>query len=214
MFVYTITNTANGKVYVGKSVMPSTRWTQHKVDARTGENPLYRAMRKHGVGAFEFAVVEECRSEAESYDAEQRWIARLNSTTDGAGYNLTAGGKGTVRPSQETRSRMSAAKKGKPQDPEAVSRRATANRGKKRSAEQRQRLAQCDHKYRHITPAMCWELYSQGKTATEVASALGVRSVTPVYRLLRLGGYPVRTAGRQKARARLAVPYLRVVGES
>lgn len=213
MFVYVITNTVNGRVYVGKSVMPATRWTQHKVDSRTGSEPLYRAMRKYGVKAFEFAVVEECSSEIESYEAEQRWIVRLNATTDGAGYNQTMGGKGNLRPSSASRAKMSVAKKGKPQDPDAVARRAAANRGKKRSAEQRQRMAQSDHKYRHITPEKCWELYSRGLSCRAVAKALGVRSERPIHRLLRLGGYELRPAGRQQ-RQRTVVPYLRVVGES
>lgn len=212
VFVYTITNTVNGKVYVGKSCMPATRWTQHKVDCRTGDAPLYKAMRKHGTGAFEFAVVEECDSEAASYDAEQRWIARLDSTTRGSGYNQTAGGKGVFRPSPDSRAKMSAAKRGKPQSPESVARRSVALRGKKRTEEQRQRLAQSDHKYRHITPAACWELYSQGLSCRDVAERLGVASEQPVRRFLKLGGYELRSAGRQSPRPHAAIPFLRVVG--
>lgn len=198
MFVYTITNTVNGRVYVGKSVMPATRWTQHKVDSRNGSAPLYRAMRKYGIGAFEFVVVEECSSEPESYDAEKRWISRLNSTTDGWGYNQTAGGTGTFQASSATRAKMSAAKKGKKQNPESVALRAASNTGKKRTEEQKQRLVESLRKRTaHITPEACWELYSTGMSTRAVGKELGV-SAPVIERRLREGGYQIRLAGRAR----------------
>jgi group I intron endonuclease len=198
MFVYTITNTVNGRVYVGKSVMPATRWTQHKVDSRKGSSPLYRAMRKYGIGAFEFVVVEECSSESESYDAEKRWISRLNSTTDGWGYNQTAGGTGTFQASSATRAKMSAAKKGKKQSPEAVALRAAANTGKVRTEEQKQRqLIGLRKRTAHITPQACWELYSTGMSTRTVGERLGV-SAPVIERRLREGGYQLRPAGRAR----------------
>lgn len=66
-------------------------------------------MRKYGVDAFEFCVVEECESEEASYDAEARWIQRLNCLAP-RGYNLTAGGTGVTSPSAESRRKMSVAK--------------------------------------------------------------------------------------------------------
>jgi group I intron endonuclease len=153
VFIYVITNTYNSNCYVGKSCQPARRWSQHKVDARNPNKglynyPLYRALRKHGVEAFEFAVVEECESEAASYDAEARWIERLKPA-----YNQCAGGVGTTRPNAEVRARMSAAKAGKKQSPEAVAARAASNTGKKRSAEQRERIAAGQRGKKRSTPA-------------------------------------------------------------
>ena len=48
--VYLITNTVNGKVYVGQTINGlSKRWKGHKNDVRNGsQNPLHRAIRKYG----------------------------------------------------------------------------------------------------------------------------------------------------------------------
>lgn len=198
MFVYTITNTVNGRVYVGKSVMPATRWTQHKVDSRKGSAPLYRAMRKYGLGAFEFVVVESCSSESESYDAESRWIAKLNSTTDGWGYNQTAGGKGTFQASSATRAKMSAAKTGKKQSPESVALRAAANTGKKRTEEQKQRhRVALRARTAHVTGERCQELYLQGMSTREIGKQFGVSSPV-VERRLKEVGCQMRPSGRAR----------------
>lgn len=198
MFVYVITNAVNGRVYVGKSVTPFRRWSQHKQSAKSARSPLYNAIRKYGVDAFEFAVVEECESESASYEAEARWIERLGANLRTHGYNQTAGGVGTFRPCPETRARMRKAKLGKKQDRKLVEARAAKLRGQKRSAEARANLAQADLKYRHITPAMCWEFYSQGLSCREVAKRLGVTSENPIRRLLKIGGYQLRTPGRKR----------------
>ncbi len=191
MFVYVITSTVDGRVYVGKSAMPANRWCSHKSASRRGaESPLYAAMREHGVDAFEFVVVEECASEAKSYDAEKRWIAKLNATDSECGFNRSLGGTGSA-------AAIKVAKR-KRYSPEVVEQRAAANRGQKRTAEQRTNLAQSDHKYRHITPAMCWELYSQGLSTREVAKRLDVKSHRPIERLLKIGGYELRNPGRAK----------------
>jgi group I intron endonuclease len=136
MYVYVITNSVNGKVYVGKSVMPATRWARHKYDSRTVDSPLYRAMRKYGVDAFEFAVVEQCESEAASFVAEQQWVAKLGSiVTNGNGYNQNAGGVGAPRPTDECREKCGRGRRGRPQSPEHVEARVAAQRGKKRTPE-------------------------------------------------------------------------------
>lgn len=140
MFVYVIENTVNGKRYVGKSTQPAKRWTQHRINARNGvDSILYRAIRKHGEESFEFSVVEECESEAASFEAECRWIAKLQTHGEG-GYNATPGGEGIIV-TDELRAKWSERRKGKPARPEVVAKRAASNRGKKRSDETRKRLS-------------------------------------------------------------------------
>lgn len=142
MFVYVISCLVNGKRYVGKANMPAQRWTAHKSVARSGKtSPLYRDMRSFGPEAFSFEVVEECESEAASFDAEKRWIGRLDSANSDVGYNLTSGGQGLTGVSNETRRKMSDAKRGKRQTPESVEKRAEANKANgKRAAVLRQVL--------------------------------------------------------------------------
>lgn len=135
MFVYTITHVESGKVYVGKSKVPRNRWARHKLDSATGDTMLYRAMRKHGVAAFKFEIVEQCPSDGDSFEAEKRWVAKLESNAPGKGYNHTEGGPGMPRPDQVTRGRMGSGMRGKKQTPESVAKRAAANRGLKRTPE-------------------------------------------------------------------------------
>ncbi len=135
MYVYTITNVADGKVYVGKSRVPRSRWARHKLDAASGDTMLYRAMRKHGVAAFRFEIVEQCADDEASFEAEKRWIAKLGANEPGKGYNHTEGGPGMPRPDQVTRGRMGSGMRGKKQSPEWVAKRVAAIRGQKRTPE-------------------------------------------------------------------------------
>ncbi len=58
MVIYKITNTINGKAYVGQTVQsnPRARWYQHKENAKKQKHPLYCAMRKYGVHNFKFEI--------------------------------------------------------------------------------------------------------------------------------------------------------------
>lgn len=174
MFVYVITCLVNGKRYVGKANMPAQRWTAHQTVARTGkgQTPLYVEMREFGLEAFAFEVVEQCESEEQSFDAERIWIRKLRSDDLAVGYNLTSGGQGLTGASEETRRKMSAAKRGKIQDPSAVARRAETLRanGKKAAA-----------------MARAVELHKQGLCGADIAREIG-RSRQRVYELLKEAG--------------------------
>ncbi len=158
MFVYVITCSVNGKRYVGKSCMPATRWTQHKVDSRRDDTPLYRAMRKYGVESFEFEVVEQCESEEQSYERESAWIAKLGSTTRGHGYNQTTGGEGMKGILPETRERMSVAAKMRTYTPEEIARRGAAIRSNGKKA---------------AKVATALEMYAAGASNKQIGAALG-----------------------------------------
>jgi len=112
VFVYVLTNAANGKRYVGQSKDATCRFRQHCKNARMGvESALYAAMRKHGESSFSMVVVEECQSKTVADLREKHWISELNSRTSGHGYNLTEGGEGGSDPSPETRAKIGAASK-------------------------------------------------------------------------------------------------------
>lgn len=178
MNVYVITNLVNEKRYVGKANDPPKRWRVHVRLAQNEANdtPLYRAIRKYGAEAFAFETVERCQSEAESFDAEKRWIAKLNSTVEGGrGYNQTPGGEGlSGGASAATRARMSAAKRGRRQDPEAVRRRAESCKGNGKKAELMARIREC---------------YALGWSNTEIAKSVG-RTNSRVSELLKEMGLP------------------------
>lgn len=92
--VYLVTNTVNGKRYVGKTDDMEYRWWRHRNSAsRSEETALYRAIRKYGEAAFTCELLEACESEAHAFEREVYWIAELKTFGHG-GYNMTAGGEG------------------------------------------------------------------------------------------------------------------------
>ena len=93
--IYKITNTINGKVYIGKTLETmEKRWKEHQKDSiRFTDRPLYRAMNKYGIKNFIIEVVEEPEIEILS-QRECYWIEYYNSYH--FGYNATLGGDGKV----------------------------------------------------------------------------------------------------------------------
>lgn len=96
--IYCITNTLNGKRYVGQSIDIEIRWKHHRVDclnpnASSYKTYFYQALRKYGADNFSFGVIEEC-AEDELDDREIYWIQTLKSNNRELGYNTTDGGDG------------------------------------------------------------------------------------------------------------------------
>lgn len=87
--VYKITNTVNGKFYVGSSKDVEKRWLQHRndLDANKHGNPyLQNAWNKYGCQNFKFQIIEECPLEVQ-FEREQFYLNKLNPFDDN-GYNI------------------------------------------------------------------------------------------------------------------------------
>lgn len=111
--IYRITNTKNGKVYIGQSVDVYTRLQSHCRSLSAGyhcNSHLQRAWDKYGHDAFTADILEFCNAD-ELYEREIYYIAQYN-TFGGDGYNLTKGGDGTagVIKSEEAMQRIIQAK--------------------------------------------------------------------------------------------------------
>lgn len=137
-FVYKITNRVNGKAYIGVTNNPKRRFSEHKSYARSKVKKfkcaLYDAMLKYGFQNFSFDVLAECYSEKELMTCERALISTHNTWAKfGAGYNITLGGEGTYGRiiSQETRDKLSAAKRGKKHSAESRARMSESQMGKK-----------------------------------------------------------------------------------
>ena len=93
--IYKITNTINGKTYIGQSSHPKKRWNAHKTTKGTALN---NAINKYGDKNFSFELIEW----TSEYNLRERyWIAYYGSYGIN-GYNMNAGGEGQQRLSDVT----------------------------------------------------------------------------------------------------------------
>ena len=97
MLIYRVTNTVNGKVYIGKWSHPTVdhRWRLHKSAAKSG-SPYYfhRAIRKYGPDIFKVEVIDRAMTAEELSEKEKFYIASYQSNSPEKGYNMTLGGEG------------------------------------------------------------------------------------------------------------------------
>ena len=110
--IYIITNTVNGKKYVGQSWNISARIATHFLGRE--QSLISNAIKKYGKNAFQIdqIILDELISQAELDQAEIDKILELDSIRPN-GYNLRSGGS-RGKHSQESKDKMSAASKGKP----------------------------------------------------------------------------------------------------
>ena len=88
MVVYKLTNTDNGKIYVGQ-----TRFSVEKRFKEHAKAPtlIGDAIRKYGEEQFLIEVLENCETREEAYELEIFFIAKFDCMAPN-GYNLTKGG--------------------------------------------------------------------------------------------------------------------------
>lgn len=145
--IYVITNTKNGKVYIGKARDIHERYKEHKKKlCGNGHHNrhLQNAWNKYGEKSFKFQVLEYCSVE-QLDEREKHFIAIYKPR--GLIYNLTDGGEGTLGHvvSSEARLKISLAKKGKrlpPHTEEAKRKISIGNTGKVRTPEMRKRTSE------------------------------------------------------------------------
>jgi len=94
--IYAITNTIDGKKYVGKSINLEKRKKNHfwmlESDKHVNKH-LQRAFTKYGKNCFAFEIIELC-DKNELDIREIYYIKELNAMSNG--YNKTAGGEGAL----------------------------------------------------------------------------------------------------------------------
>ena len=114
--IYQIRNTRNSKVYVGSAVDMIKRGRTHRLRLSANRHPnrhLQAAWNKYGERAFRFSVLEECDADA-LLRAEQQWIDQTKAIESAHGYNQRkiAASNAGMRSSDETRAKLSAARRG------------------------------------------------------------------------------------------------------
>lgn len=157
--IYAIRSKQCGSMYVGSSDNMRRRLMAHKRLLERGKHhsiKLQRAWSKNGADAFEFVVIERVSDESALIAREQHHIDALGAFGM-RGYNMlpmAGSSKGSVRPpmsdkqraqisaqmqgfrhTEESRRRISEAKKGRPVGPEVIARLIAANTGRKLTPE-------------------------------------------------------------------------------
>jgi group I intron endonuclease len=123
MLIYRVTNTVNGKVYIGKWRGSNVRgrWNRHCYAAKRN-SPFYihRAIRKYGADAFTVEVLHHAKTKEELRKMETFFIVLHQSQKPENGYNMTMGGEGLSNPTDETREKLRIARKRNPYSPKGT----------------------------------------------------------------------------------------------
>jgi group I intron endonuclease len=134
MFIYKITNTVNGKIYIGQTRNSiQTRWLQHVAESKRSTSALASAIKKYGRDSFKIEELETCTSLEELNTLEKTLIREYESLSP-KGYNLREGGD-QPRLSSESIEKIRKSMLGKKPSPENARRLGDYSRGKKQSAE-------------------------------------------------------------------------------
>lgn len=108
--LYCHTNKTNGKKYVGITIQTlNQRWRQGKGYGKT--SAIYKAIKHYGWDGFDHDVLLDGLSYDEACEAEKSFIKELNALVPN-GYNLELGGNSKKQCSEETKRKMSEARKG------------------------------------------------------------------------------------------------------
>lgn len=112
--IYKITNTVNGKFYIGSSKNIKRRWLEHKnqlQENRHANDHLQRSWNKYGADCFCFEIIEECEEER-LLEREQYYIDTTCCCDQTVGYNIMTSATMSEIP-KEVRSKISRTLTGK-----------------------------------------------------------------------------------------------------
>ena len=140
--IYTITNSANGKQYVGSAVDLRRRSRAHIASLNRGAHDnsyLQRSWDKYGGASFGFVVLEFVEDVEDLIPREQHYIDTLNPE-----YNLRPMADSQLGwvPSEETRRKISQSNMGKKASLETRKRQSEARKGKRLSEEHCRKISE------------------------------------------------------------------------
>lgn len=94
--IYQIKNIINGKIYIGYSQNPISRWKNHKhsiYKPKYYKSKLYSAMNKYGIENFQFDVIYQSYDKAHCKEIMEPYFIAMYNTIE-EGYNIAKGGSG------------------------------------------------------------------------------------------------------------------------
>lgn len=187
--IYSITNTKNGKRYIGSAVNIEKRWRDHRRELRAGKHRsghLQRAWNRYGESFFRFEVLTTCEPE-QLIEQEQFWIDAFQTAREKHGYNLspTAGNTLGVKHTAEARANMSAAHLGNTHGPEARAKIAAAGRKRIFSAETREKIGaahrgkKASEELRARMSAITRDVMKRPEVRAKISAASRARKASP-----------------------------------
>jgi group I intron endonuclease len=115
--IYKITNTVNGKIYIGQTIQTLKNRKNRKKDHRNcGERlqhlALCRAFKKYGFENFEWTTIYYAKDKNDLDEMEKYYIQFYKTMSPRYGYNMTFGGEGGQHP-EEIKKKISRSLKGR-----------------------------------------------------------------------------------------------------
>lgn len=165
----------NGKKYIGitSRVKPEHRWSNgHGYKENTH---FYSAIQKYGWDNFKHEILYDALAADEAKRLERELIARFKTQQPKFGYNMTSGGDGTpdYHPSEETRRKLSEARKKENLSAETLRRRSEGLTGRKFTEEHKRKIGEGNSK-----PVMMFsktgEYIKSFRSAHEAEVVLGI----------------------------------------
>lgn len=141
MIVYRVTNTKNGKSYIGQTKQSlSRRWIEHCQINRSCCRGLREAIQKYGKENFTIEQIDVASNREEASIKESYWISFYNSMSPN-GYNLQSGGMNNFQVCEETKLRVGDSTRGKCHSEETKRKISQGNLGKKLTLETRMKIS-------------------------------------------------------------------------
>ena len=139
--IYKIENLVNGKTYIGSSINIEQRWSQHRwfLNTSSHHSPhLQRSFDKYGQDKFSFEILQELEFAETLLVVEQVYFSLYKPE-----YNVLpiAGSPKSRKLTEETRKKMSDAKKGKPHSQETREKMSNSRKGRTHSEEHRKSMS-------------------------------------------------------------------------
>lgn len=164
--IYCWHNKNNGKSYIGQTINPNQRKSNHIHCAfkRQSDYYFHRALRKHGLASFEYSVLEEIEDDCEVLTEKENFYIKKNNSIWPHGYN-----QGYARQlSKAAREKMSQTKKEKwnqlseEDKKERIDRLVKSNTGRKQTDYQKERARESNQK--------CWIITKPDGTTIPVTN--------------------------------------------
>ena len=101
--IYCYTNTINGKMYIGQTINPVSRYNAHKSSYQNPNDKeydslLHRAFRKYGFENFQYEILADSIDDIDLLNQLEIYYIKHYNTKTPNGYNVEDGGKNCKKP--------------------------------------------------------------------------------------------------------------------